>query len=122
MKTNDHHVTPGAIAPHRYQIYRQSKNGVYQRYGAPVESLETAVELFLDTRPDFEGGGVRLWDRNEQRALASTEWLVENTTFGFPVRVRADAFYDENVGRLAREICAREALIESLGQRVDMMN
>jgi hypothetical protein len=121
MKTNDHHVPSSSIA-NRYQIFRQAKSGVYQRYGAPMESLESAVELFLDTRPDFEGGGVRLWDRHEQRALASTEWLVENTTFGFPVRVRADAFYDENVGRLAREICAREALIESLGQHASQMN
>lgn len=125
MKTNHHHVASGSIesaAPHRYQIYRQSKNGVYQRHGSSIESLDQAVELFLATKPDFEGGGLRLWDYHEQRALASTEWLVENTSFGFPVRVRADAFYDDAVSKIAREICAREALIESLGQRVDMMN
>lgn len=80
------------------------------------------MEAFLNTAPGFEGGGVRLWDYHEQRALASAEWLVENTSFGFPVRVRADAFCDESVSQLARQICEREALIESVEQRFDIVN
>jgi hypothetical protein len=124
MKTN-HHTSPALALPppaHRYQIFRQTRTGVYQRYGTSLESLETAVELFLETRPTFDGGGVRLWDYHEQRTLASAEWLVENTTFGFPVRVRADAFHDEAVSTLARHVLEREALIESLGQRVNLTN
>lgn len=120
MKTN-HHTLPALALPppaHRYQIFRQTRSGVYHRYGTSIESLETAVELFLETRPIFDGGGVRLWDHHEQRNLASTEWLVEHTSFGFPVRVRADAFHDEVAATLARHVLEREALIESLGQRM----
>lgn len=121
MKT-DYPTSPALAQPppaHRYQVFRQAPNGVYQRYGTSLESLQTAVELFLVTRPLFDGGGVRLWDHHAQRHLASAEWLVENTTFGFPVRVRADAFHDDAVALLARHIVEREALIESLGHQMN---
>lgn len=124
MKTNDHLFPALAVStpPHRYQIYRQGTNGVYHQHGASIEPLERAVELFLVTKPAFDGGGVRLWDSHEQRTIASAEWLVESTAFGFPVRMRADAFYDENVSIIVRRIVERDALIQSLGQRIDMAN
>lgn len=121
MKTN-HQNPPALAAPppaHRDQVFRQARSGVYQRYGTSIELLETAGELFLVTRPLFDGGGVRLWDHQAQRHLASAEWLIENTTFGFPVRVRADAFHDDAVALLARHIVEREALIESLGHQMN---
>lgn len=124
MKRNDHPFPAFAVPtpPHRYQIFRQTKNGVYQQHGVSIGSVDRAVELYLLTKPAFDGGGVRLWDSHEQRTVASAEWFVENTTFGFQVRVRADAFYDETVSEAARRILEREALIESLGQRMDMAN
>ena len=124
MKTNDHVFSTLAVPtpPRRYQIFRQTNDGAYQQYGVSIEPVERAVEMFLLTRPAFDGGGVRLWDSLEQRTVASAEWYVENTTFGFGVRVRADAFYDETVSEAARRVLEREALVESLGQNMDMAN
>ncbi len=83
-----------------------------------MASAEEAVEVFLETQPLFEGGGIRLWDHREQRAVAATQWLVETTHFGFPVRTRANAFFDDAIARCATKIIEREAYFESVAQRL----
>src|SRR5688500_16986507 len=95
-------VDSPAQAPHRYQVFRQGKNGVYHSHGSRIASPNEAVEVFLDTAPLHEGGGIRLWDFREARAVASTEWFVEATNFGFPVRARANAFLNDDIARIAR--------------------
>lgn len=106
------------VAPHRYQIYRQDKNGVHHSHGSSIESPEEAVEIFLDSKPLFEGGGIRLWDHREQRAVAAVEWIAETTQFGFNVRARANAFYDDHLAALAVRVVEREAYLESLAERM----
>lgn len=109
---------PSAPTPHRYQIYRQEKNGVHYSYGLSIESAEEAVEIFLETKPLFDGGGIRLWDHREQRAVAAVEWITETTHFGFNVRARANAFYDDHLAVVAARVIEREAFFETLAQRM----
>jgi glucuronate isomerase len=120
MKTNQviAPVPTPVPAHHRYQVFRQAKNGVHHNYGSSMASAEEAVEVFLETPPLFEGGGIRLWDHREQRAVAATEWLVETTHFGFPVRTRANAFFDDAIASCATKIIEREAYFESVAQRL----
>jgi len=101
-------------AAHRYQIYRQSKNGCHFNHGASIESAEDAVEIFLATAPAFEGGGVRLWDHHESRAVASAEWNVERTRFGFMVRTRSNVFHDDSLALIARRVAERHAIVQSV--------
>ncbi len=107
-----------APAPHRYQVFRHAKTGVHYNHGSSIASADEAVEIFLDTAPLFEGGGVRLWDHRESRAVASAEWFVETTHFGFPVRARANAFFDDDIARIAQQIVEREAYFQSVAQRI----
>lgn len=122
MKTNEPHALaePPALAPHRYQIFRQERNGVHYSFGSSIASAEEAVEIFLETKPVFEGGGIRLWDHREQRAVAAVDWIAESTAFGFNVRARANAFYDDHLAAIAVRVIEREAFFESLRQRVDL--
>jgi hypothetical protein len=109
----------GDVRPawHRYQIYRQSRNGVHQPYGPMIDSQADAVAQFVHTTPAFDGGGVRLWDHREQRVAASAEWTVDLTGFGFPVRTRSDVFYEDNLRILAHVLKERETLEERTGYR-----
>lgn len=76
-----------------------------------------ADRVLLDTAPLFEGDGIRLWDHREGRAVASAEWFSETTGFGFPVRARANAFFDDEIAQIAHQLVAREAYFESRAQR-----
>ena len=49
---------PHTATPHRYQVYRQDRNGLHYNHGPILDSPEEAVALFLQTTPAFEGGGV----------------------------------------------------------------
>lgn len=113
-------VESPALAPHRYQVFRQAKTGVHYNHGSSIASATEAVEVFLDTRPLFEGGGIRLWDHREARAVASAEWFVETTNFGFPVRARANAFFDDEIARIAHQVVEREAYFHSVAQRMGL--
>lgn len=103
---------PQTATPHRYQVYRQDRNGLHYNHGPIVDSPGEAVALFLQTTPAFEGGGVRLWDHYEQRHVASAEWQVETTRMGFPVRTRSNTFHDPALAVVARDIAQREALVQ----------
>lgn len=105
-------------ASHRYQIYRQSRNGVHQPHGPIIDSQADAVAQFIHTTPAFDGGGVRLWDHREQRVAASAEYTVDLTGFGFPVRTRSDVFYDDNLRIFAHVLRERETLEESIAHCV----
>lgn len=111
---------PHAATPHRYQVYRQARNGLHYNHGPILDSADQAVALFLQTTPAFEGGGVRLWDHYDQRHVASAEWQVEQTRMGFAVRTRANAFHDEALGSIARDLAQREALVQAIASEMRM--
>src|SRR5258708_38671769 len=85
---------PRSLTPHRYQIYRQARNGVHHSHGESIDSPADAVAHFLHATPAFEDGGLHLWDHREQRAVASADRQAETTREGFPGRLRSKAFHD----------------------------
>ncbi|WP_044891970.1 hypothetical protein [Opitutus terrae] len=111
---------PPSATPHRYQVYRQAKNGLHHNHGPSVVSPEDAVASFLQTTPAFEGGGVRLWDHTEMRVAASAEWQVETTRMGFAVRHRSNVFYDPALALVASHIAEREQLEQAITNRLRM--
>lgn len=54
--------------PNRYQVFRQQRAGYYT-IGLQTDTAVDAVQAFLDTKPAYEGGTIRLWDRSENRFL-----------------------------------------------------
>lgn len=115
-----HLAEPPSPTPHRYQIYRQSRNGLHYNHGSIIESPEDAVALFLRTAPAFEGGGLRLWDHYEQRHVASAEWLIETTRMGFAVRHRVNVYHDPALAVVAAQINERQQLEQTITDRLRM--
>jgi hypothetical protein len=111
---------PLPATPHRYQIYRQARNGLYHNHGSIIDSPEDAVALFLQTSPAFEGGGLRLWDRHDQRHVASADWHLESTRMGFSVRLRSNVFHDPALAEIAERIAEREAIEQSITSHIRM--
>jgi hypothetical protein len=109
---------PRSVPPHRYQVYRQARNGVHHSHGESIDSPEGAVTHFLHATPVFEGGGLHLWDHREQRAVASADWQVETTRMGFPVRLRANVFHDISLAALAEQIAEREKLEQTITNHI----
>ena len=108
---------PPAPTPHRYQIYRQARNGLHYNHGAIIDSTEDAVAMFLQTAPAFEGGGLRLWDHYEQRNAASAEWMIETTRMGFAVRHRVNLYHDPALAVVAAQIAERQRIEQTLTDR-----
>ena len=111
---------PPSATPHRYQVYRQAKNGLHYNHGAIIDAPEDAVALFLRTTPAFDGGGVRLWDHYEQRHVASAEWLLETTRMGFSVRHRVNVYHDPALAVFAAQVAEREQLEQTITDRIRM--
>lgn len=106
--------TPAAESPARYQIYRQAKNGCHHAYGGRTDLAAEAVEVFLAAAPIFEGGAIHLWDHHQQRAVASTDWTLEKTGFGFDVHTRANVFQEPGLAVIARLVAEREQVAASM--------
>jgi hypothetical protein len=104
---------------HRYQVYRQQRAGYYT-IGLQTDTAADAVQAFLDTRPAFEGGTIRLWDRGADLLMAAAEWDIETTRMGFTVRTRRNVFHDEGAAVIARDIAQREALVQALAEDLRM--
>lgn len=111
---------PPSTTPHRYQVYRQARNGLHYNHGAIIDSAEDAVALFLQTSPAFEGGGLRLWDHYEQRHVASADWHVETTRMGFSIRLRSNVFHDPSLAIVAERIAERQEFEQSITDRIRM--
>ncbi len=113
MKTNDKASSITGLdaeaAVARYQIYRQNRAGLLLP-GYRSDSAPEAVEAFLNQAPAFDGGEVRLFDHRNQRMVASVEWRIEKTAFGFPVHHRVNRYHDAMIEQLAGEVLARESL------------
>jgi len=113
MKTN-HESSPITVAgakasAGRYQIYRQNRAGLFLPCYRS-DSAPEAVEAFLSQAPAFDGGEVRLFDHRDQRMVATVEWRIEKTDFGFPVHHRVNRFHDAMIKQLAGDVLARETL------------
>jgi glycogen synthase len=54
--------------------------------------------------PAFEGGEIRLLDRNEQRMIAFVKWTLETTEIGLPVFHRENVFHDWHLALIACEV------------------
>lgn len=103
----------------RFQIYRQTRAGNYVP-GFQSDSASEAIEAFLSATPLFDGGELRVWDRSEQKVVASVAWGREKTDFGFAVRHRTNVFQNRLLGLVARQIETREAMAASIRQNMGM--
>jgi len=111
---------PRSLTPHRYQVYRQARNGLHHSHGDSIDSPADAVAHFLHATPAFEGGGLHLWDHREQRAVASADWQMETTRMGFPVRQRSNVFHDLSLAVMAEQIAEREKLEQTITNHIRM--
>jgi len=113
MKTNHESSLITAAGPKvsagRYQIYRQNRAGLFHP-GYCSDSAPEAVEAFFSQAPAFDGGEVRLFDHRDQRMVATVEWRIEKTDFGFLVHHRVNRFHDAMIKQLADEVQVRETM------------
>lgn len=122
MKTTHSNIASAdaqASAAARYQIYQQTRAGVFTP-GFKSNSASEAVEAFLKQAPMIEGGEIRLWNHRTQEVRASVEWHREKTDFGFPVLRRTNHFHDRLLGVLARQLQEREEIREEIQHSVRM--
>lgn len=108
-------IDADASAVARYQIYHQTRSGVFTP-GFKSDSATEVVEAFMKQAPDFEGGALRIWNHREQRVSASVEWRKEKTEFGFLVHHRTNLFHDRLLGLIARQVEERETMRTALRQ------
>lgn len=87
----------------RYQIFRQTRNGLYSADWR-CEEAGKAVDAFLRAAPFFEGGEIRLWDYQARRVVGSVKWQTEETEFGFFVQKRINIFHDRALVAIVRQI------------------
>ena len=81
---------------------------------AVAESAEGAVEAFLIQWPACEEGEISLFDRSEQRVVASVKWKVSGTEIGLPVPHRQNIFYEWYLALIALEVQRRSAVQTSI--------
>jgi hypothetical protein len=109
MKNKHVPQTPPASTPAktpavgRFQVYRQTSAGIYTP-GFKTDSDAEAVEAFMRQAPAFEGGEIRLLDRDEQRMVAIVKWAMQTNEIGFPVSHRQNVFHDWHLALLACQI------------------
>jgi hypothetical protein len=96
----------------QFEIHQECYSGFYVTTFR-AQSVQAALDAFLEQRPAFEGGDVRVLDRYDNRILASVEWHMGNTDFGFAVYLRVNRFSDWIIEQLAHEVLARQKLIHS---------
>lgn len=108
-----------ASAAARYQIYAQTRSGVFMP-GFKSDSVVEAVEAFLKQAPMIAGGEIRLWNHRTHEMGASVEWRKETTDFGFSVLRRSNLFHDRWLGVVARQIQEREAIRAEVRQEAGL--
>lgn len=69
-----------------------------------AESSEEAVEAFLVQAPGCDEGEIILFDRSEQRIVASVNWKMDTTEIGLRVAHRQNIFHDGRFALIAMEI------------------
>jgi len=78
--------------------------------GAVAESPEDAVEAFMVQAPGCAEGEISLFDREEQRVVASVKWKMDVTEIGLRVLHRQNVFHDWHLALIACEVQKRRAV------------
>ena len=81
---------------------------------AVAENAEGAVEAFLVQRPAYEEGEISLFDRSEQRVVASVKWKMSGTEIGLHVPHRLNVFYEWYLALIAWEVQRRRTVQTSI--------
>ena len=100
-------TSAGASDVARYQIYRQTRAGIYLP-GFKTDSVDEAVEAFMLQAPVFEGGEIRLLDRSDQRMVAFVKWKMDTTGIGIPIFHRQNVFHDWHLALIACAVQKRK--------------
>jgi len=93
----------------RFRVIVESAAGVCVS-GGFTDSPEEAVEAFMTKAPAHEEGEVTLFDRDEQRVVASVKWRMETTEIGLRVLHRQNIFHDWHLALIACEVQKRRAV------------
>jgi hypothetical protein len=100
---------PGARSAGRFQVIVEYAAGVCVP-GAVAESAEEAVEAFMVQTPGCEEGEISLFDRNEQRVVASVKWKMSGTEIGLDIPHRQNVFHDWHLALIAYEVQKRRSV------------
>ncbi|MFT3868402.1 MAG: hypothetical protein QM715_07885 [Nibricoccus sp.] len=90
----------------RFQVVVEHAAGVCVS-GAFTDSPEEAVESFMSQAPEIEEGEISLFDRDEQRVVASVKWKMSVTEIGLRVLQRQNIFNDWHLALIACEVQKR---------------
>lgn len=93
----------------RFQVIVEYAAGVCIP-AAVAQSPEEAVEAFMVQTPGCEEGEIALFDRAEQRVVASVKWKLAGTEIGLRVPHRQNVFHDWHLGLIALEVRNRRAV------------
>ena len=93
----------------RFQVIVEYAEGVCIS-AAIAESPEEAVEAFMVQTPGCDEGKIALFDRREQRVVASVKWKMSGTEIGLRVPHRQNVFHDWHLGLIALEVRNRRLL------------
>ncbi len=93
----------------RFQVIVEYAAGVCAP-GAVADSPEEAVEAFMVQAPGCEEGEISLFDRDEQRVVASVKWKVRGTEIGLRVPHRQNIFHEWRLALIALEVLNRRTI------------
>lgn len=93
----------------RFQVIAEYAAGVCVP-GAVAESPEDAVEAFMVQAPGCAEGEISLFNREEQRVVASVKWKMDVTEIGLRVLHRQNVFHDWHLALIACEVQKRRAV------------
>jgi hypothetical protein len=93
----------------RFQVIVEYAAGVCVT-SAVAESAEEAVEAFMVQAPGCEEGEISLFDRTEQRVVASVKWKMDATEIGLRVPHRHNIFHDWYLALIALEVQNRRSV------------
>ena len=100
---------PGVCRAGRFQVIVEYAEGVCIS-AAIAESPEEAVEAFMVQTPGCDEGEIALFDRREQRVVASVKWKMSGTEIGLRVPHRQNVFHDWHLGLIALEVRNRRSV------------
>ena len=93
----------------RFQVIVESAAGVCVS-GGFTDSPEEAVEAFISKAPSHEDGEISLFDRDEQRVVASVKWKMNATELGLNIPQRQNIFHDLHLALIALEVQKRRSV------------
>ena len=103
----------GRLNAARFQVVVEFATGVCF-VTAVAESPKEAVEVFMLQSPGCEEGEVSLFDRNEQRIVASVKWKMSGTEIGLRIPHRQNVFHDWHLALIACQIQKQKQLVAAV--------